>query len=519
MSAPPAHAIKSRVGRTLFASFTTTVILASIYLASGVNPTVAQSEDLLYVQQSYAYALEHQRQFSHYAGTLKDDIARRETYLLTLRESLPAQQDTVESTNPGSGDTDGSATTSTGSGDDTFSSECIIATAAYGSNLAPQVQFLRSFRDDHVMSTTAGASFMNAFNAWYYSFSPQIAEYERGQPWLQQAVRIAIQPLLSILHLSENGYSLLEGESGALVAGFIASSLIGAVYFTPVALLVLRKPDRMKKIIVLSMVVSGASGIVIAAGLMTDNSLLLMPATAAFVLSILVASSTFVARLVSILADIPIVRGMVTRLWRGRLRRNANSVSGVALFFSILCTFTLTSAFGSAFGQPSEGLSREEIDDQLTRLGEIRSSLEDSRRLESLFHWTEESNGHFTRFADLLKDDTSPGSQVSEQMRYSSSIFQILSSDVYSVAVADRHFAIKDTLSSALLQLSYSAGYLVEWRTCEACDEDQRQQLYSSFSLALNTAGQNLVTYGGKLLDASTGFYIHSEEIKAMPNS
>jgi peptide/nickel transport system substrate-binding protein len=115
-------------------------------------------------------------------------------------------------------------------------SKCLIATAAFGSELSPQVQFLRSFRDNHILATTSGSSFMNVFDAWYYSFSPSIADYERNQPWLQQTVKVAIYPLLGILQVSEKAYLLLPGEYGSLAAGLAASSLIGAVYASPIVL-------------------------------------------------------------------------------------------------------------------------------------------------------------------------------------------------------------------------------------------------------------------------------------------
>ena len=80
-------------------------------------------------------------------------------------------------------------------------SGCLIATAAFGSELTPQVQFLRNFRDHYIMSTVSGSAFMNAFNTIYYSFSPQVADYERGQPWLQTIVKMGLYPLFRILIL------------------------------------------------------------------------------------------------------------------------------------------------------------------------------------------------------------------------------------------------------------------------------------------------------------------------------
>jgi hypothetical protein len=69
---------------------------------------------------------------------------------------------------------------------------CLIATAAYGSEMAPQVQLLREIRDNKVMSTESGASFMTGFNQFYYSFSPVIADYERENPLFKEAVKLGL---------------------------------------------------------------------------------------------------------------------------------------------------------------------------------------------------------------------------------------------------------------------------------------------------------------------------------------
>jgi len=85
---------------------------------------------------------------------------------------------------------------------------CLIATAAYGTELAPQVQFLREIRDNTVMSTTSGSAFMSGFNQLYYSFSPTISDMERENPVFQQAVRTFITPMistLSIMTLADDG--------------------------------------------------------------------------------------------------------------------------------------------------------------------------------------------------------------------------------------------------------------------------------------------------------------------------
>jgi len=78
---------------------------------------------------------------------------------------------------------------------------CLIATATYGSELAPQVQQLRELRDNHLLNTESGTSFMESFNDFYYSFSPYIADYERENPVFREAVKIAITPMISSLSI------------------------------------------------------------------------------------------------------------------------------------------------------------------------------------------------------------------------------------------------------------------------------------------------------------------------------
>ena len=102
---------------------------------------------------------------------------------------------------------------------------CLIATAAYGTELAPQVQLLREVRDNTVMSTESGAAFMTGFNQLYYSFSPTIADMERENPMFQEAVKAFITPMvstLSILTLAEEGN---ESQVFGLGASIIALNL------------------------------------------------------------------------------------------------------------------------------------------------------------------------------------------------------------------------------------------------------------------------------------------------------
>ena len=80
-------------------------------------------------------------------------------------------------------------------------SGCLIATAAFGSELAPQVQMLRELRDKTILTTQSGTSFMTAFNAFYYTFSPTIADWERENPVFKEMVKITITPMITTLSI------------------------------------------------------------------------------------------------------------------------------------------------------------------------------------------------------------------------------------------------------------------------------------------------------------------------------
>ena len=78
---------------------------------------------------------------------------------------------------------------------------CLIATATFGSELAPQVQQLRELRDNTILQTESGISFMTGFNQFYYSFSPTVADLERENPIFKQVVKLTLTPMLSSLSL------------------------------------------------------------------------------------------------------------------------------------------------------------------------------------------------------------------------------------------------------------------------------------------------------------------------------
>jgi len=113
---------------------------------------------------------------------------------------------------------------------------CLIATASFGSELAPQVQLLREIRDNTILQTKSGSAFMTGFNQLYYSFSPTIADYERENIIFKEAVKLTLIPLLTSLTLLQ--YADIDSESEMLEYGIgIILLNIGMYFVAPVVLI------------------------------------------------------------------------------------------------------------------------------------------------------------------------------------------------------------------------------------------------------------------------------------------
>jgi len=119
---------------------------------------------------------------------------------------------------------------------------CLIATAAFGSEMAPQVQFLRELRDNTVLQTESGTSFMTGFNQFYYSFSPAVADYERENPVFKEAVKLTLTPLLTSLALLQ--YADIDSEPEMLGYGIGVILLNIGMYFVAPAVLIMKVRKR-----------------------------------------------------------------------------------------------------------------------------------------------------------------------------------------------------------------------------------------------------------------------------------
>ena len=124
---------------------------------------------------------------------------------------------------------------------------CIIATVTYGSEVSDEVNFLRGFRDNIVLSTTAGKMFYKAFDAFYYSWSPYVAQFIHRNPTLKTPMRIILYPLIGSLMIASyiaTPLTTLNPEVAVYIAGIISSLLLGLIYLTPLMYIVLKLLKR-----------------------------------------------------------------------------------------------------------------------------------------------------------------------------------------------------------------------------------------------------------------------------------
>jgi len=117
---------------------------------------------------------------------------------------------------------------------------CLIATAAFGSEVSSQVQFLRELRDNTILQTKSGTAFMTGFNQFYYSFSPTVADYERENSIFKEIVKITLTPLLTSLTLLNHVNIDTEQEMLGYGIGVILLN-IGMYFVTPVVLVMSAK--------------------------------------------------------------------------------------------------------------------------------------------------------------------------------------------------------------------------------------------------------------------------------------
>jgi hypothetical protein len=72
---------------------------------------------------------------------------------------------------------------------------CYVATMAYGDNDAPEVQTLRTYRDQYLRKSLLGMAFIN----FYYTYSPAFVERHRSKTWLHKAIKRVLNVFVSVI--------------------------------------------------------------------------------------------------------------------------------------------------------------------------------------------------------------------------------------------------------------------------------------------------------------------------------
>ena len=115
-------------------------------------------------------------------------------------------------------------TLSSGGGD------CFIATAAYGTPMADEIQILREFKDEYLLTNPLGQALVDL----YYAFSPPIAGFIAEHPHLKPTVRAGLVPIVALSTVLVN---ITTAENIVIVGLSVLVSVALAVY-------VMRRRDR-----------------------------------------------------------------------------------------------------------------------------------------------------------------------------------------------------------------------------------------------------------------------------------
>jgi peptide/nickel transport system substrate-binding protein len=124
----------------------------------------------------------------------------------------------------------------------------MISMATLGSELSLEVQFIREFRDNLIKPTFIGSKFAQVFNAWYYSFSPEVSVFIAEDQIAKEFMKVSLYPLMGIMRLSYFMYQLFgfNPELGVFTAILTASSLLGIIYFSLPIMMLIKLTRRSK---------------------------------------------------------------------------------------------------------------------------------------------------------------------------------------------------------------------------------------------------------------------------------
>lgn len=108
---------------------------------------------------------------------------------------------------------------------------CFIATAAYGTPMTEEIQILRKFRDQCLLTNPLGQAFVDL----YYTISPPIGDFITGHPSLKPIVRAGLMPVVALSAVAVN----ITPVQKMVIVG-----LLGLVSMAPTVLAIRRRRTR-----------------------------------------------------------------------------------------------------------------------------------------------------------------------------------------------------------------------------------------------------------------------------------
>jgi hypothetical protein len=100
---------------------------------------------------------------------------------------------------------------------------CFIATAAYGTPMAEEVEILREFRDAYLLTNPVGQALVD----FYYKVSPPMAEFITEHPSLKPIVRAGLVPAVAMSTVAVN---TTPAEKAAIVGLLALVSVALAIW-------------------------------------------------------------------------------------------------------------------------------------------------------------------------------------------------------------------------------------------------------------------------------------------------
>jgi hypothetical protein len=101
--------------------------------------------------------------------------------------------------------------------------------------MAPEVAYMRYVRDRLIGSTPLGRMLVDAFNAFYYSWSPLVARTVGSSSFLQAAFRILLLAVVLAVHAAALSYVAIlnmtgNADAAAVFAFMLAASICVLAY-------------------------------------------------------------------------------------------------------------------------------------------------------------------------------------------------------------------------------------------------------------------------------------------------